>query len=185
MNYPLAISDAKIINYQKIIPDAFHGTDLDSARGIEAEQKFSPTLNEKEYLGDGVYFFENSKWHAIDWARRKCQKNGFESLAVLNATINLGKCLDLSNYDHRRIVKQVVTSYKKWGVNDVPDGVAINIIHKKCNIDSARGVHVTPEIGKIFEGSDFFDYSYLMICVKNKDNISNINLIYSEILSHD
>lgn len=170
----------EIINYQKLVPDAFHGTDLETATTIRDEQSFKGTTDEKEYLGNGVYFFENSKWHAIDWGRRKCKKEGNKDLGVILATVNLGKCLDLNNLEHRGIVKSVINHYEEKGYKDILDGVAINFIYNKFNIDSARATIVTPEVGKIHKKSRFFDYSYLMICIKNKDNIQNINLCYQE-----
>jgi len=58
-------------NFEKIIPDAYHGTDFASACNILREKKFRTSTGEHQYLGDGVYFFESSIQEAQNWAKKK------------------------------------------------------------------------------------------------------------------
>ena len=55
----------------KIVPDAFHGTEIEVAKKIHRDKKFIPGLNDQYYLGDGIYFYEASLEHAKIWGRKR------------------------------------------------------------------------------------------------------------------
>lgn len=166
----------RIHDFEKIIPDAYHGTDIDTAEKVAAEQKFIPSNGNDDYLGCGVYFFESSKWHAKDWAIKKGKKLGFTEYAVLNSRINLGRCLDLNNMDHRNYVKDIASEFKRRGATGVNDAIVINFFASKVKIDTVRANYVVPGMGKIFEESRFYSYSCSMICVRDTDKITDINI---------
>src|SRR5437870_3007771 len=87
----------------KVVPDAFHGSKLDTARQIVRSRTYVPsTGNEKLYLGDGVYFYEGSLEYALEWAQDKFPGM---PIGVVQSTIQLGKCLDLNT---RRAVELIV-----------------------------------------------------------------------------
>ena len=172
----------KIINWGKIIPDAYHGTDFDSACKISSDKEFDPSNDEDDYLGSGVYFFESSRWHAKDWANRKAKRNGFDSYAIIKAQIDLGRCLDLNNFEHRKYLTTVVRDFERRGAVDINDAVAINFLAAQMPIDTVRANYVVPEKGKIFKGSRFYDYSCLMICVRNAEAISNMSIDYTGVV---
>jgi hypothetical protein len=74
----------------------YHG--CDRAVGIAALNcKSSLKQSEKDYdwLGSGVYFWENDAQRALDWAKQKCRLGHYEHPFVIGAVIDLGNCLDL------------------------------------------------------------------------------------------
>lgn len=156
----------------QIILEAYHGTDLQSAIEINEKKVFKPSTGKDYYLGDGVYFFENSQWHAEDWAKQRAKQ-----YAVIRAHVALGICLDLNNGKHRRIVKAAVDVMKKRGLI-ISDARVINNVSEYIGIDTVRATYCQPDKGHLFEGSSFFDYTAQMICVKTKSKISKIRIVF-------
>lgn len=173
---PLEIKD-----YQKIVPDAFHGTTLTNVRKILSEG-FQPSRGPSQFLGDGVYFFESSEWHAKNWALRHRDRTT-DKIAVIQAMINLGHCYDLHNEEYRRLARETKANLNRQGTKKITDAVVINFLATKFTIiDSVRATYISTEYGRgqrIFEGSRFFEYVQLMICVRKIENISQPSMIYS------
>jgi hypothetical protein len=127
-----------VIRYvEKIVPDAYHGTELGRAKSIEVSRTFDESRGPDHYLGDGVYFYEASRWHAFAWAKRRW---GTVAVGIIRATINLGRCLDLSSYEHRSLLRQVRRELLEKGVNSITDAVVINFFATMITeVDSVRG----------------------------------------------
>ena len=156
-----------------VIEEAYHGTAYERAQTINVEKKFIPSSGKKCYLGDGVYFFENCD-SAERWAKEKSP-----NYAVLQAKAKLGRCLDLNNLQDKIIVSKVASLLKRKGVPEVNDALVLNVISVLSDnqIDTVRATYCQPDKKYLFEGSRFFYYTEQMICVKNSNNINNINLI--------
>ena len=73
----------------------YHGCNRTTAdKVLRGEIQHLPLSTEKhEWLGDGVYFWENSYDRALKWAERKYEKDA----AVVGAIILPGYCLDLTD----------------------------------------------------------------------------------------
>ena len=111
-------SNAEIVYVDKIVPDAYHGTELKTALKILRGKNFIPSRGKETYLGDGVYFYESSLWHARQWCQRR-----FPGLrhGVICAAINLRRCLDLHNYEHRKLLQQVRLNLEMKGYKKLTD----------------------------------------------------------------
>jgi len=161
----------KIEKLDKIIPDAYHGTDFESAQEIVETSKFLPSKGEDSYLGNGVYFFEGSELEAKNWAIGKNKLN----YAVLQATVFLGKCLNLNIIEHRRLVTSMFNYLLKTrGMPKINDALVINILAQISPIDTVRATYCQPGQGKLFNFSRFFNYISPMVCVRNTNNIKEI-----------
>jgi hypothetical protein len=81
----------------------FHGTRADIARKILDEQHMIPSDHEYEWLGRGVYFWEDDPVRALQWA-----KDNFPGVevSVIQARIRRGVCLNELTEAHRAIVKK-------------------------------------------------------------------------------
>ncbi|MEI7812125.1 MAG: hypothetical protein WCJ01_06820 [Ignavibacteria bacterium] len=164
----------KIQDYEKLVPDAFHGTSYEQANKIAAEQKFELSRGDNYYLGDGVYFFENSKLSARNWAVNIKKYNRY---GILKATIKLGKCLDLNNEEHTRHLRTVEENLRKRNLEGITDGYLINVTAKILGADTVRGTFIKENAGKLFQKSRLYNKSQLVICVRNVDNILTIYLV--------
>lgn len=70
---------------------AFHGTDTKTAERLLKGAPFSHSQNDHDWLGRGIYFWEDGPDRASEWAR---QKHG-RSAAIVGAIVQLGNCYDL------------------------------------------------------------------------------------------
>lgn len=166
----------KIIHIEKIIPDAYHGTTMENARSIVQGGHFKSSRGSDVYLGDGVYFYEASKWHAFEWAKRNYA--GVD-LGILRAWVNLGKCLDLNNYEHRLLLKQVRRELLQRGVSEITDAVVINFYATNIEeFDTVRAPYTVSQRGMIFPGSKYHEFSQLIICVRNNKRIIKFQIIF-------
>lgn len=169
------------IKYRQIsIPDAYHGTDKDAALSVVENKNFNPSSGQEHYLGEGVYFFEGSDWHAEDWAKRKVMSEGLKDYGVVQANIVLGRCLDFNNGAHRRLLKSFAQMLEDRGVKNLTDAVVIECIGALCKkdkgIDTVRATYCQPEKGTIHGNSRFYFYTAPLLCVKNIQNITQISL---------
>ena len=69
----------------------YHGCEKEVAEKLVAKQKpFKPSTNKYDWLGHGIYFWEDSPQRAFEWAT---QSKNIENPAVIGAVIDLGVCL--------------------------------------------------------------------------------------------
>lgn len=157
----------------RIVPDAYHGTSLETARRIIREGRFKLSKGSHQFLGDGIYFYESSRWHAEKWASKR-----HENIGIICAVINLGKCLDLHNYEYIRLLKKVRKKLLQRGIPEITDAVVINFSAKQFEFDTVRATYSSRNLDKIFPGSKFWEYSQLIICVRNQDQILRFKLVF-------
>lgn len=88
----------------------FHGCDESVAMKVVKQHskdlKFSK--NDWDWLGEGMYFWENNDKRAYNWAVEEARrpKSKIKTPAVLGAIISLGNCLDLLDSNNLNIVKE-------------------------------------------------------------------------------
>ena len=79
----------------------FHGTSVDRAATILSSGAFTPSRNDYDWLGHGVYFWEHAPMRAWQWARQKHR----DLAAVVEARISLGMCLDLTDIRYTAVLR--------------------------------------------------------------------------------
>lgn len=76
----------------------YHGTDRRTAQKVLIEgADLEPGTNPYDWLGTGVYFWENGYHRAHQFAVEKQARGQIETPFVLGAYIHLGRCLDLAD----------------------------------------------------------------------------------------
>jgi hypothetical protein len=163
------------------IPDAYHGTSKANAE-IILREGFKPSVGEKQYLGDGVYFFESSKHEAVTWARRTYDEH---QVAVIHAMIRLGRCFDLYNHEYltffvnfaERLRQEAEQRHLRSGrpMVTVTDALVVNLIAQKVKIDTVRAGR-SRRARRMFPGSNWFLGQQIIICVRNIHNISDVRM---------
>jgi hypothetical protein len=89
----------------------FHGCDKRIGEAVLAGKKeLRPSENDHDWLGHGIYFWENSPLRAQQWARLMADRHGNLSSQpkepfVIGAVIDLGHCLDLTEAHSLDILK--------------------------------------------------------------------------------
>ena len=77
----------------------YHGCSREAADHIRAEGSFLPSTRAYDWLGEGVYFWEYAPYRALEWAEERSEPHGGEPV-VLQATVRLGRCLNLLDIEH-------------------------------------------------------------------------------------
>ena len=78
----------------------FHGCKQETFENVlYKHQPLEQSMNRYDWLGHGIYFWENSYQRALEWASR------YEHPAVIGAIIDLGHCLNLTDYYSTQVLQ--------------------------------------------------------------------------------
>jgi len=90
----------------------YHGCDETVAKGLLHGAPFRQSDNDYDWLGKGVYFWENNPLRGMEFARElQTRGRNIQSPFVVGAIIDLGRCLDLMSSNGLRALK---ASYKNF-----------------------------------------------------------------------
>ena len=95
----------------------YHGCDIEVARNvISLQEPLKSSQNAWDWLGHGIYFWEDSPARAEKWAVAESQRQGskIKNPAVLGTVIDLGNCLNLTEAEALTHVK---TAYEEYAEN--------------------------------------------------------------------
>ena len=165
----------------------YHGTSLDSANSILLSG-FEASRNDYDWLGTGVYFFQDAPQRAWEWATSR-----YSNPAVIGALIDIENFIDLLDIGWFEILNEshrlLVDEYRLTGrriPNQNPeagarwlDAAIINyaveeIIEVRYNT-RIYGVRAAfPEGEPAFENSALFDRAHVQMTVRNPSIIKQI-----------
>lgn len=172
----------------------FHGTTLYRADNIFAGRAgFRASTNDYDWLGSGMYFWENNLKRAEVWAKQIAVRKGTGAQpAVVGAVLDLGHCLDLTESDN---LEELSLSYEmllnSLGKENLPknsstragsdllirrlDCAVINNLHKLREetklprYDSVRGVFW--EGDDLYPNAGFKSKNHIQLCITNPNCI--------------
>ena len=155
----------------------FHGTTEETAEVI-LNSTFRISKNPYDWLGDGVYFFQDAAQRAWEWAR----ENHGENAAVIGAKILLVDCLDMLDTKWTKVLTeaydQFLHHYKQLGRN-VPsqtDGyhrLDREVINYIVGVLSEQGITIRCVRASFAEGhpvypdSAFYHRGHVQIAVRD------------------
>lgn len=86
----------------------FHGCDKSVAEAILQGGSLKPSNNDYDWLGHGIYFWENNEQRALQFAEEasKRKTSSIKDPFVIGAVIDLGYCLDLTDMSCLAEIKQ-------------------------------------------------------------------------------
>ncbi len=171
----------------------FHGCRKDVwEKVLHGHEHLKKSENSYDWLGNGIYFWENSYERAADWAENRYG----DDAAVIGAVISLGHCLNLTDYRSATILKigyDLLSEAKKASGQEMPintngrsktdlllrnlDCAVIEYIHffsRKSMYgltpyDSVRGVFT--EGSSAYPGSGIPEKTHTQICIVNPNCI--------------
>ena len=167
----------------------FHGCNRETyEKVLHKHEELNSSTNDYDWLGNGIYFWENSYDRALEWAQTH---KADENPSVIGAVIDLGFCLNLSDYGCTQALSKAYELLKyeseftetelpqNSGRNDKPlrrlDCAVIERFHQmnkdlnRQEYDSVRGVFV--EGNAIYPGSGILEKTHIQICVRNPNCI--------------
>lgn len=75
-----------------------------------------------DWLGHGMYFWENNIDRAMKWAIDKKERGAIKSPAVIGAILNLGNCCDFLDSYYIEMLKD---SYRLMSISHKEDGISL------------------------------------------------------------
>jgi hypothetical protein len=178
----------------------FHGCDRDVAeRVLAGSSRLRPSVNEYDWLGHAIYFWEYSPQRALEYARTlksspKRSKSAVTNPFALGAVIDLGHCLKLLNENDLHILKQsyrlLAQTSERSGTplpvnRTVGGGADLLLRNLDCAViealhgyneqedeqpyDSVRGVFF--EGNDLYPGAGFRKKNHIQVCVRNPNCI--------------
>jgi len=180
-----SISSGYIIGY--------HSCDKElGLRLINGQDDLKPSTNTWDWLGEGIYFWEDDPYRALQYALENAegkQKNAAPAKIpfVVGAVIDLGKCLNLVEIEslailseaHKGLSQLMDIANKKMPVNNKKnralDCAVLNYVHQSNatkNIEPYDSVRCAfPEGDQAFPGSMITDRLHIQLCVRNPEMI--------------
>lgn len=179
---------------------AFHGCDQSVVGGvISGATALRNSTNKYDWLGHGVYFWDNSPSRALEFATSLSETPRRNSIpiknpAVIGAVINLGLCLDLLDYKNLSLLKEsygilsvssnaigkalpinkVVSNSEDLLLREL-DCAVIETLHqfrkqqRELPFDSVRGVFW--EGKKLYQNAGFREKDHIQLCIRNPNCI--------------
>lgn len=172
----------------------FHGTDESIVRAvINGEAELQASSNKYDWLGNGIYFWDNSPSRALEWAERLSRRpdSNIKHPAVLGAILDLDYYLDLLDYRNLKLVKSgYLTLQANLAARDeaIPanfsttdllqrelDCAVLETLHETMSeadsqtFDSVRGMF--SEGKKLYPNAGFREKDHIQICIRNLDCI--------------
>ncbi len=173
---------------------AFHGCDESVAEAVFAgEQELKSSINDYDWLGSGIYFWENAPERAMRWAMDQQMRNPsiIKKPAVVGAVVHLGSCLNLmdksSNQPIRDAYKALSHAINNAKMRQLRVSLPENkgklhrldalVINAACLLasknkhpyDTVRAAFVEGE--PVFKGSAIQSDTHIQLCVRNPESI--------------
>lgn len=181
----------------------YHGCDRDVGESLlSGKTQFKASENAHDWLGHGIYFWENNPMRAMDWAQFMAAHSRFKHRVhtpyAVGAVIDLGNCLDLTESSSLILVEEAFHSLKKlFELSDLTlpenkaaskededlverflDCAVINHVHELCEdyseelFDTVRGAF--HEGRPLYPGAAIMQKTHIQLCVRNSSRVRGI-----------
>ena len=165
----------------------FHGTDKSVVNKVVGQQvkQLAKSQDTTEWLGHGVYFWENDPGRALDWARNGKSKGKVAHPDVVGAVIDLGFCLDLTTLSGLEEVAKTFEMlrdyYAQMGLTLPRNTIGRDRVKRELDCAVVQALHAYrskeglipydsvrapfPEDEELFVESGFRKRNHIQICV--------------------
>ncbi|TLU99158.1 hypothetical protein [Dyadobacter luticola] len=186
-------------HYCDVTVYGFHGCNKEVKKQIlSGAVKFEHSVNKYDWLGAGVYFWENDFLRAQQWAT---EIHG-DDAAVIGAKITLGQCFDLSNsfakdllrlsynyllkeWQKMNVATPVNKSHSKGKGNPADmilrylDKIVIENAISLAHVFESNTVYDTvrapfQEGFPVYPGSAFREHDHIHLCVRNPELLTEL-----------
>jgi hypothetical protein len=174
----------------------YHGCDRTLVERIVSGKKdLKPSQNTWDWLGHGIYFWEDSHERALRWADEppRRHRGRIKTPGVLGAVIDLGNCLNLTDTSALSLVKSAYQTYMEACVTSgaIPaknhgpkllirdlDCVVMETLHELRQkerkqplqpFDTVRGFFMEGQA--LYDTAGFRELDHIQICVRSPKQI--------------
>lgn len=171
---------------------AFHSCDKEVGLSVlNGKNNLLPSNNRWDWLGEGIYFWEQNPYRALEYAKESSKGEQFNKVRiknpfVLGALIDLGNCLNLVESQSLQILSEAYSGLQKLmdeldepipknkGNNRALDCAVIKFVHQSRKgkyppFDTIRAAF--SEGREAYPGANFTVRHHVQICVLNPEMI--------------
>jgi hypothetical protein len=171
----------------------FHSCDREIGINVlNGKAELLPSVNSWDWLGNGIYFWEDNPMRALEYAEensigKQFNKKKIITPFVIGAVIELGYCLNLVETESLQIVKEAYEGLAlvtheagdkmpvNKGNNKALDCAVFKYIHQSNKIQGKKQYDTIrcpfQEGVEVYPNSTISDRLHMQICVINSDNI--------------
>jgi hypothetical protein len=180
----------------------FHGCDQSLVDKVVAGKvELNASNNDYDWLGSGIYFWENNEERALEWAKELSKRTHTKVFkpAVIGAVIDLGFCLDLTDNHYLMELRESYNALKKLfskSHRPLPKNMKVgqsdDLLLRKLDcavIENCHSIHRMADDkpydsvrGVFWEGKDLYpnagfkEKNHIQICVRNPNCIKGFFL---------
>ncbi len=93
----------------------FHGCEEETAQALLTNPNvIKESTAPYDWLGHGMYFWENNRDRALQWAKAKFSVGQAKKPAVIGAVLQLGYCCDLMDSRYTALLKNYASIMVEW-----------------------------------------------------------------------
>lgn len=166
----------------------YHGTSTAAAEAIMSEG-FKPSQNEYDWLGDGVYFFQEAPKRALQWAEQRYTADA----AVVGCELFLEDCMDLLDLGWASILADAYNGFLrlcKLSNSPLPkQTVGAHrldrfVINYAVGILAAQGIEIRTVRAAFAEGAPVFPNSALLQLAHVQIAVRDVSIIKKVWVEH-
>jgi hypothetical protein len=177
----------------------FHGCDLSLCNNlVQGKTRLEPSINSYDWLGNGIYFWENNKQRALnfvtDLKNARGRNTWIKRPAVVGAILDLGYCLDLLDAEFIDLVKEsyksLLLSCNKFDI-PIPEnrnvGNSKDLLLRELDCAVIRNLHFQRELhdlklfdsiraafiegNPLYNNAGFYEKTHIQLCICNPNCI--------------
>lgn len=166
----------------------YHGCDEETARLALAGSSLKESTNAHDWLGHGIYFWEDSPARALKWAEAAASRTNskVQSPAVLGAVLDLKSCLSLTDPESIGLVQVAYEDFLATCAQDnvdIPRNKGANLAARYLDCAVMEHLHaLTGSVGRpsfdsvrafftegepAYENAGFRILDHVQICIRN------------------
>ena len=144
-----------LYKYQPSFVLGFHGTEASVVNKVVSRSSKHLTASEGKYewLGHGIYFWENDPQRAIEWATDGNSKKKIKEPSTVGAIIDLGLCLDLttrSGLDEVKLAHEMLCDFYAQSCKELPQNNGGKyLLRRELDCQVIQALHIYRENNKL------------------------------------
>jgi hypothetical protein len=167
----------------------FHGCEREvGERVLAGEQSLYDSTNDYDWLGGGVYFWENNPQRALSFATNAQKREKIKQPFVLGAVIDLGRCLDFTTQSALLEIRESYVGLENASKQEGGQPLKVNTPYlRRLDCQVIEALHVFREMAgmepydsvrspfwegqPLYAGTDFMHETHIQLAIRSIQSV--------------